>query len=161
MYHDYESKLERIWQLNLDHVHQPISPIKRIEEDLITTLQAFESHDRSKFLLQINLAVVQWQGNESHKRYTPNYNLLLDRLDTLDTDNFYFDENTQNPYVVYTDDDVENTIWYENTGSIQSKIDLIKKYNLGGLSLWHIGNLPEEARPEYQLNIFEEIMKNY
>jgi spore germination protein YaaH len=43
------------------------------------------------------------------------------------------------PYTIFTKDDVINHIYYENEASMQEKINLAKKYNLGGVALWALG----------------------
>lgn len=50
----------------------------------------------------------------------------------------YFLTNIQ-----YSNQDDENTIWYEDSSSIEQKIWLAKYYGLKGVSLWHIGNFTE------------------
>lgn len=157
MLHDYESKDDTIISLSDGYVEQPISPIQNVEADLIAAISDLSVHEKTKVLLQLNLAVVQWQGENQFQmnRYTPNYNLLLDRFEKLTEENFKYHDYYQNPYVVYQDENNRlNTIWYENEKSILARLNLVRKYNIGGISLWHLGNLPEVETDAYDMNIW-------
>ncbi|MBS4534063.1 LysM peptidoglycan-binding domain-containing protein [Clostridium sp. D2Q-14] len=51
-----------------------------------------------------------------------------------------FDEETQTPYFVYTDEDGnEHEVWFENTQSIKAKIDLANELGINGIALWRLG----------------------
>ena len=52
----------------------------------------------------------------------------------------HFDLKSQTPYFHYTDANGHNRIiWYENEASINAKMNLVEKYNLGGVSIWRMG----------------------
>lgn len=165
MLHDYEAKNEVIVNFNQSHVVQETASVIDIKQDLDNLLEDIEAWERHKILLQINLAVVQWQGDTIYevKRYTPTYHKLIDRFDQLTFDHFKYDEQAKQPYVHYEADGFVNTIWYENEVSVMAKIKLIHDYDLGGLSLWQLGNLTldlEQVPEEYQLNIWQKIIEN-
>ena len=63
-----------------------------------------------------------------------------------------------------SEDGTDNVLWYENEESIAQKIKLAKLFGIKGLSLWRLGTIPEYPDTEntnFQLNIWEEIIKNY
>lgn len=174
MLHDYESKDKIILNFNQNYVNQPITPIIRVESDLKMVMDQIKTlSDRSKISLQLNLAVVQWQGKSLYevKRYTPSYFQLMVRMKKLPLGSFLYDEVSRNPYLQYQDENnLYNTIWYENESSIQAKLDLIFKYKLGGVSLWQIANIPLNDEiddknqlliDKYDLNLWKKIMENY
>ncbi|MCH4887585.1 hypothetical protein EZV73_08375 [Acidaminobacter sp. JC074] len=166
MLHDYESKLDVVVNLNQSYVNQETASIEDIKEDLDKILENIPTWQRDKILLQFNLAVVQWQGNTIYEvtRYTPDYEKLIERMKLIDNKDFFFKETAQLPYVHYQADGLVNTIWYENESSLQAKLKLIYDYDLGGLSLWQIGNLPSqtfsEEKETYNLRIWEKIIEN-
>jgi len=165
MLHDYESKNDVIVNFNQSHVVQRTASVEDIKKDLDILLSDIPVWDRHKILLQVNLAVVQWQGETLYevKRYTPNYEKLIDRFHSLEFDNFKFDDIAKQPFVHYEADGLVNTIWYENEASLDAKIKIVHDYDLGGLSLWQLGNLTldlEDVPEEYQLNIWEKIIEN-
>jgi len=167
MLHDYESKSEVIINFNQNYVEQPISPIESIKRDLNQIVDSIQPWDRDKLILQINLSVVQWQGETLYEvnRYTPGYQKLIERMTELTFGDFYYDQNAKNPFLHYIDENEKiNTIWYENETSLQEKINLVFDYDLGGISIWQIGNLPSfdeiEAVDKYQINLWQKILEN-
>jgi len=50
-----------------------------------------------------------------------------------------WDENTKQHYSVYMLDGSLNKIWFEDSKSIESKIDIVHKYNLAGVASWRRG----------------------
>lgn len=167
MLHDYETKSEVIINFNQNYVNQPISPIEIIKRDLDEITKDIKPWYRDKLILQLNLSVVQWQGDSLYevKRFTPGYQKLLDRMKLLSFSDFYFDQVSKNPYLQYVDEeDKINTIWYENEISLQEKINLVFEYDLGGISLWQIGNLPVTnetiEKDKYKINIWKTIKEN-
>jgi len=50
-----------------------------------------------------------------------------------------YDEVSQTPYFRYTSgNNLEHIVWYINSRSINATMDLVSKYNLGGISVWNI-----------------------
>jgi spore germination protein YaaH len=96
--------------------------------------------------------------------YHPSYSQLIQRF--LTGVKLNYSEYSQNPYAVFfnNEDVTNNVIWYENQRSIAEKIKLAKLFGIKGLSLWRLGNIPEQSdTPEVQieLDIWNEIIKNY
>lgn len=50
-----------------------------------------------------------------------------------------WDEAAQSPWVMFTEDGLTHTVWYENDASIRAKAALVKQYALGGWSMWALG----------------------
>lgn len=50
-----------------------------------------------------------------------------------------FDEKAQSPYFNYYDSNGrEHVVWFEDARSVEAKLRLVNKYNLGGVSVWTI-----------------------
>lgn len=100
---------------------------------------------KEKIALQISYASTQWQVSsnivKNTKAYTPSYSQVVTRLNTAGTTT-YFDEISQNPYAVYSANNVKNVIWYENNRSVTAKLDLAKLLGIQGVSYWRLGNMP-------------------
>ena len=44
------------------------------------------------------------------------------------------------PYYSYTGENGEKReVWFENAATLQTKIDLVKKYKLAGICIWRLG----------------------
>lgn len=53
----------------------------------------------------------------------------------------FFDAKAQSPYFTYYDaNKKKHVVWFEDARSIQAKLLLVNKYNLGGVSIWTIMN---------------------
>lgn len=53
----------------------------------------------------------------------------------------FYDPGTCSPYYTYTDSNqVKHQIWLENELSLDQKLELVQKNNIGGISFWRIGN---------------------
>ena len=53
----------------------------------------------------------------------------------------HYDQASNSPFYTYTDaNQVRHQIWLENELSLGKKLDLVKRYGLGGISFWRIGN---------------------
>ncbi|OAT81743.1 glycosyl hydrolase family 18 protein [Desulfotomaculum copahuensis] len=51
-----------------------------------------------------------------------------------------WDNNAQAPYFGYTDENGSwHQVWFENASSWAGKLDLVNKYNLGGIAIWRLG----------------------
>lgn len=50
-----------------------------------------------------------------------------------------WDEDALSPYVIYTKDDRQHVIYYEDARSIGFKLQLAKELNLGGVAIWALG----------------------
>lgn len=51
-----------------------------------------------------------------------------------------YDEKAQSPFFRYVDEQgQEHEVWFEDARSAQAKFDLVKEFNLGGISYWALG----------------------
>ena len=49
-----------------------------------------------------------------------------------------FDELSQSPFFTYESEGIQHEVWFEDVRSIQSKLQLIDQYGLGGCGYWQI-----------------------
>ncbi|MBM6924182.1 hypothetical protein H9X81_10845 [Hydrogenoanaerobacterium saccharovorans] len=58
----------------------------------------------------------------------------------------FFDETSKTPYFNYRDDSGRrHEVWFEDARSIQAKMDLVREFELAGVSFWHIGTYFAQA----------------
>ncbi|MGE5627623.1 MAG: chitinase, partial [Solirubrobacterales bacterium] len=51
-----------------------------------------------------------------------------------------WDDISKSPYFSYTDaSGIAHNDWFENSQSVQYKLDLVTSYNLSGISIWRLG----------------------
>ncbi|WP_432403341.1 leucine-rich repeat domain-containing protein [Wukongibacter sp. M2B1] len=154
MLHDYDIKDDKHLVINNEKVDNPNAPIEKIRGDLITILNDIDREKYiSKIWLQINFSINQWKVSAgeilNQAPYRPKYEVLVNRIDSeikhgreLD-DVIGYSNIYQNPYIIYSEEGVTSSIWYEDDRSVAVKIQLAKDLGLGGISLWRIGNIPD------------------
>ena len=67
-----------------------------------------------------------------------------------------YSEKYRNPYMTVQDGDTTKVIWYEDSRSIQDKIDLAKMMGVNGVSFWRLGLIPDENTTAYS-NIWSTV----
>jgi spore germination protein YaaH len=55
-----------------------------------------------------------------------------------------WDERAASPWFRYQNDGVARTIWYEDARSVEAKLDLVDRYDLGGAFIWRLGGVPDD-----------------
>jgi spore germination protein len=55
-----------------------------------------------------------------------------------------WDQRAAAPWFRYDDDGVARVIWYEDVRSVQAKLDLVSRYDLGGAFIWRLGGVPDD-----------------
>lgn len=168
MAHDYDVK--RYYDLNSknNYIYNPQSSGKRIENDINSIYSKVQNSDMKKILLQVNYSISQWKLKNKTlidndgildsivNPNKPNYQLLIKRMDIEETfarKYRYYNHSSNNPFLFYNENGVNNTIWYEDILSTRYKVDTAKKYGLGGISIWRIGNIPDHE--VYDLNVLD------
>lgn len=156
----------------------PINNVRAALEDLISSINSNE--DMNKIWLQISFGISQWQFNADSgdswtsidnsatgRRVNPTYAMLESRISNVDklaTDMYcgYINE-LQSPYLTYYNlkSKTYNFILYEDSRSVEAKIDLSKLEGIDGVSLWRLGNVPDindNLGETYDLNVWNEII---
>ena len=166
MAHDYYPKRLSSTEMTSGYTVTPLSPINEIYYalDAITNpLTGVEDHD--KILLQLSIDTAQWKLKENviinSIPYHPTYQAIALRIEN--GAKFEFSTNLQSPYISFIDetDGSKNIVWYEDERSIQAKIDLAKFFDIGGLSVWRLGTIPEfDGEKAIHFKIWSQIIKN-
>lgn len=114
----------------------PINEVRKVVEYAVSTMPS------TKILLGQNLYGYNWtlpyvKNGDYAVALSPisARNLALNQGVEIQ-----YDEVAQAPFFEYTDDQGnEHIVWFEDARSIQSKFDLIKEFNLRGISYWKLG----------------------
>ena len=169
MAHDYEPKRLSFTEMEAGYTVTPLAPL----DEIYVALKAITDSktgilDRSKILLQFSMDTVQWKLKEgkiiNEVPFRPTYSAIQSRLssDAISA----FSLKLQSPYLIFEDDmdGTRNVVWYENVTSIQAKINLAKSFQIGGLSVWRLGTIPDESlttASDVSLDIWHQIKSNY
>ncbi|HHY78702.1 MAG TPA: hypothetical protein GX498_09425 [Clostridiales bacterium] len=168
MAHDYYAKRLTDAEMEMGYTLTPVSPI----DEVYYALKAIKDEstgvkDRSKIWIQFSFDSAQWKLREgkviNRNPYSPGYDAIQRRL-LMDEVEISYSERLQNPYASFYDstDDTLNVIWYEDSRSIQAKIDLAKMFGIHGISLWRLGNIPdfyENENKEIYMDVWRHILR--
>ncbi|MTI71284.1 MAG: hypothetical protein FH751_13620 [Firmicutes bacterium] len=184
MAHDYQPKKEKdlnIYNINEDFydIESPLAPIKNNfnkDFDVYSALEEITNketgiEDKDKIFLQLSLGASQWRRHnnkenikiESIQTTLEKVRTRMEKQRDKDDLNIQYNKEYQAPFLTYYDEsnDIDNIIWYEDSRSIQSKINLAKLFDIRGISLWRLGMIPEYEEDFGYLNIWDTILKNY
>lgn len=119
-----------------------------IEFDVETSVkEALKVMPKEKILLGVPLYGYQWEtiseASESATipggSSTASVRRIAEKLRVCTDCITGIDPYSQEPYLIYKEGDVYNQIYYEDEASMKKKIELAKKYSLGGIALWALG----------------------
>lgn len=113
----------------------PINEMRRVVEYALTEMPA------DKILLGFELYARDWllphvKGQEA-ETFSPQeaLNLAIKYGATIQ-----YDQTAQSPFYRYVDEQGRNhEVWFEDARSAQAKFDMVKQYNLRGISYWALG----------------------
>jgi spore germination protein YaaH len=167
MAHDYYAKELNENEMQIGYTDTPLTPIDEIYYALkIITDKETGVQDLSKILLQFSFDSVQWKLKDgkiiNQYPFHPYYSSINDRL-AMDNVNLYYSEISQNPYARFFDpaDGTDNVLWFEDSRSIQAKINLSRMFGISGISIWRLGNIPDYEQSAVYLDVWQIIINNF
>lgn len=111
----------------------PLNMVKRVLDYAVTVVP------RNKIMIGIDLYARDWtlpyvEGGPNARTYSPQYAIqMAARYHT----SIQYDSLSQSPFFRYTDDNGRNhEVWFEDARSMQAKFNLVKDYNIRGISYW-------------------------
>lgn len=160
MAHDYNAKRLSALEMSIGYTVTPLTPINEIFYALANITDPIVGvEDSTKVLLQFSMDSAQWKLRDDKvihaAPYRPLYSSILSRIDA--GANVNYSKNLESPYITFNDpiDGTYNVVWYENETSIKAKIDMAKLFNIGGISVWRLGTIPNFENGN--LNIWDMI----
>lgn len=112
----------------------PIRSVERVVEYAVSVI------DSEKILLGIPNYGYDWPlpyvKGQTEAKGISNVDALIIALDN--GAEIKFDADAMTPYFNYVKEGIEHVVWFENARSIEGKLDLVKKYSLGGISIWQV-----------------------
>jgi len=158
MAHDYNAVNLTESEMAAGYNDTPLAPINEIYYALKAIADKNTGvADLSKVWLQISFDTAQWKKIEgkivNQSAFRPSYSQLRDRMLKNEPGSelkMNYSEKLQSPWLTYYNDSdgTDNIIWYEDSGSILSKIALAKMFGINGVSLWRLGNIPDFEESE-------------
>lgn len=173
MAHDYNAVSLTEKEMSIGYNDTPLTPISEVYYALkAVTDKAAGVSDTSKVWLQLSFDTVQWKMVDgkvvNRKAYRPTYTQIWERMNKKEPDSklsIKYSDKLQNPYLTYYNngDGTDNIIWYEDSRSINAKLELAKMFGVKGVSLWRLGLIPDfqsAGAGDASLDVFKGIMGN-
>lgn len=159
-----------------------LAPIKKIKLAMEDIKKNVDKANLSRVMLQINFDAAQWRFEAAsadawnkipgsvismENRNTPTYQMLYNRIQNTDGKAvkmaYGYNNELQGPVLQFYNavDHTYNVALYENSKSIKAKIDMVKEYGLGGISLWSLANVPDytdKTSKAYGLDVWDSIL---
>ncbi|WP_255361604.1 MULTISPECIES: glycosyl hydrolase family 18 protein [unclassified Candidatus Frackibacter] len=113
----------------------PIAPIYWLEDVIKYSLLEIP---KEKLILGLPTYGYDWELESNNFAQALSYSEIMKLLSKYDVD-YYWDEEAATSYFKYQSVEEEHIVWFENLKSIKKKLDLIRKYELGGVVFWRLG----------------------
>ena len=117
----------------------PYNQVRRVLQYAVTEIPA------GKILMGIPNYGYDWVvGSSSPATVVSNVGAL--NIAVQNNAQIFFDETSKTPYFNYRDGSGRrDEVWFEDARSIQAKMDLVREFELAGVSFWHIGTYFAQA----------------
>ena len=155
MAHDFAPQTLEGWEGTEWYLNAALTPIAGIYYALRAITDPDTGvEDHSKLVLALSFDARGWYIDrdgklESAQSVSVSISRVAEVLSLPDTEIGYSDAY-RNPYLIYQTDEGERIfLWYENEKSIQEKLSLAKCFGVTGVSVWRLGNIPNE--PAYDV----------
>lgn len=165
MAHDYAAKQLTQDEMDAGMSITPLAPINEIYYALEAITDSDKGvQDKSKIIIQFSMDSAQWKLQDgkiiNSRPYTPTYSAIADRIKKGEEPTYSTD--LESPYLVYynEEDQTRNMIWYEDSRSIDAKIDLSLKFGIKNFSFWRLGTIPNDDSVAY-FDIWNHIIEKY
>ena len=162
MAHDY--KVRDIPAVGSTKTDNPVTPFPKVYQALSAITDSETGvQDRSKIALAIAIDSSGCQINESGAvtvaaRYSPGAATLTERLRQPDAARGWSDIY-RNAYVTYTDADGKiYRVWYEDARGVMEKVRLASMFDIHGISLWRVGNIPTASDPGLEYDVWSALL---
>lgn len=170
MAHDYNAKQLTDAEMQNGYTMTPLTPIDEIYYALkAITDKDTGVQDLDKILVQLSFDSAQWKIKDgkviNRYPYNPDYEAIKKRL-LMEDVTINYSQLFENPYASFYDgkDETHNIIWYEDSRSIKAKINLMKMFGIKGVSLWRLGNIPNNedmGAKKIYLGVWQQILGSY
>jgi spore germination protein YaaH len=114
----------------------PVAPFSWVEQNIVTAINQGFQH--KQICLGVATYGYDWPVGQPGGFSRPSKEIMKQiaiKGYTVKWNNTY-----QEPTYMYTDKNgVKREVWFENEATVQTKLDLVKKYNIAGICIWRLG----------------------
>lgn len=114
----------------------PVAPFYWVERNITTALQ--QGFRPEQISLGVATYGYDWPVNSAGGFARPTNQIMQQTMQKGYA--VKWSDQYQEPYYTYTDQSgVTREVWFENAATLQTKIDLVNKYKISGISIWRLG----------------------
>ncbi len=114
----------------------PVAPVNWVNS---VGAYAASQFGAGKVLLGIPFYGYDWNISKGGKATSRSYQGMLDTVQQ-NKGTFSYDETYQSAFGDYTENGEKHRVWFENPRSMEAKMDVMRKNNLGGWAAWRLGH---------------------
>lgn len=114
----------------------PVAPFSWVESNIQEAIR--QGFKPGKLSLGVAIYGYDWPAGEAGGFSKPTSEIM--KQVSMNGYQVKWSDVYQEPYYEYTDNyGTKRVVWFENEFTLQTKIDLVKKYKLAGVSIWRLG----------------------
>jgi spore germination protein len=114
----------------------PLAPFNWVEKNITEAIK--QGFKPQKICLGVATYGYDWPAGKAGGFSTPTK--VITQNAAIKGIQIKWNDQSQEPYYVYTGQDgVSREVWFENEVTLQTKLDLVKNYNLAGVCIWRLG----------------------
>jgi spore germination protein YaaH len=114
----------------------PLAPFDWVEQNIKTSIK--QGFKPSQICLGVATYGYDWPAGKSGGFTSPSKKILQEAV--IKGHQVKWSDRHQEPYYIYTSPDgTKREVWFENSATLQTKINLVNKYKLSGVCIWRLG----------------------
>lgn len=114
----------------------PVAPFSWVQQNITTALK--QGFKPDQICLGVATYGYNWPAGQSGGFSQPTKE-IMQKAESLGV-HVEWSGQYQEPFYYYTDSEGnQREVWFENQATLQTKIDLVKKYRLYGICIWRLG----------------------
>jgi spore germination protein YaaH len=114
----------------------PVAPFSWVEQNITLAIQ--QGFRPEQICLGVATYGYDWPVGETGGFSVPTAEIM--KKITMNGYNVKWSDQYQEPYYTYTNNFGESReVWFENANTLQTKLNLVNKYKLAGISIWRLG----------------------
>ena len=114
----------------------PLAPFQWVEQNITTAIK--QGFKPNQICLGVATYGYDWPAGKSGGFSSPSKQILEKAV--IKGRQVKWSDKYQEPYYIYTNPDgIKREVWFENSATLQTKINLVNKYKVAGVCVWRLG----------------------
>jgi spore germination protein YaaH len=114
----------------------PVAPFSWVEQNITTAIK--QGFKPEQICLGVATYGYDWPAGETGGFSRPTKE-IMNQVTTKGYPVKWSDQYQEPSYTYPGEGGTTRVVWFENDATLQTKLDLVKKYNLAGIDIWRLG----------------------